>query len=95
MTSAATLCDDLEKLLKSGYAELIRTGMALNENNDGDQDFVEMLDSDKNEETPFPKGKTVFDDDDDEDESPRSLEDEFEDGYEVICVREIDQIPVF
>ena len=51
------------------------------------------------DETPFPKGITVFDDaDEDEDgqedgASPSSNDDELENGYEVICAREIVQIP--
>jgi len=43
------------------------------------------MDSGDSEETPFPKGKAIFDDDDDEVGN--------DDGYEVICAQEIDQIP--
>ena len=48
------------------------------------------------DESPFPKGMAVFDDDADGDEdSPFANEDEFVNGYEVICAREIVQIPVY
>ena len=46
------------------------------------------------DESPFPKGMTVFDDDADGDENS-PFEDEFENGYEVICQREIVQIPIY
>ena len=84
MLTSATLCDDLEQLLETGYAELIRTGIV--------DPMAVVLD-----DSPFPKGMAVFDDDDAEgdDDSPYSNEDEFENGYEVICAREITQIPVF
>ena len=63
MTSA-TFCEDLEKLLETGYAELIRTGME-----NANDHLV-----DANEETPFPKGLAVYDDDEGQDgsESPTS-----------------------
>ena len=82
----------MEALLETGYAELIRTGV------DFDDDCTQAQEEN---ESPFPKGKVVFDKDDEScegdgaNESPCSNEDELEDGYEVICIREINQIPEF
>lgn len=94
MTSA-TLCEDLEQLLETGYAELIRTeldGVANNgEDNEeaGDAQMAIVLD-----DSPFPKGMKVFDDDADGDENSPFEDEAFDSGYEVICQREIVQIPV-
>ena len=89
--TSATFCEDLEKLLETGYAELIRTGMG------GDYDENALADVDVIEETPFPKGLAVYDDDEGENgsDSPVSNDEEFENGYEVICARDIDQIPAY
>jgi hypothetical protein len=87
-----TLCEDLEKLLETGYAELIRTG-SYGKDSDDEVNSNEVV-----EESPFPKGMAVFDKDDVNDEgdldgsSPFSNE---EDGYEVICSREVIHIPAF
>jgi len=79
---SATLCDDLERLLETGFAELLRTGTF-------EEDFGEDVLDCLEEESPFPRGKAVFDDG-----SPLSDEDECrEDGYEVICAQEINTIP--
>ena len=51
----------------------------------------ENMDSEIDGETPFPKGKTVYDDD--EEGSPCSTDAELEDGYEVICAQEVTRIP--
>ena len=83
----ATICDDLEQLLETGYAELIRTGFGDDAEDGKEAKMAVVLD-----ESPFPKGMTVFDDDADGDENS-PFEDEFESGYEVICQREIVQIP--
>ena len=40
------------------------------------------------DETPFPKGMQVFDDDEDDDEA-------LEDDYEVICARDYSSIPAY
>jgi len=49
-----TLCDDLEKLLETGYAELIRTGYGKDSDDEGNNNEVV-------EKSPFPKGMAVFD----------------------------------
>ena len=46
------------------------------------------------DESPFPKGMKVFDDDAEQDDNS-PFEDEFDSGYEVICAREIVQIPIY
>ena len=59
-----------------------------------DESHVEMdekMDCELDGETPFPKGKAVFDDD--EEGSPCSTDAELEDGYEVICAQEVTRIP--
>jgi hypothetical protein len=91
--TSATICDDLEQLLETGYAELIRTGFENNaEECNGKTEEGEAMMAVVLDESPFPKGMTVFDDDaaegDDDDSSP-SFEDEFVNGYEVICAKEI------
>mmetsp|Transcript_18739 Transcript_18739/g.25360 ORF Transcript_18739/g.25360 Transcript_18739/m.25360 type:complete len:107 (+) Transcript_18739:1105-1425(+) len=90
MLTSAALCEDLEKLLETGFAELIRS-QALSESSFIDESYVEMdNDIDEAEESPFPKGKTVFDAEDDD---VSSTEAELEDGYEVICAQAVTQIP--
>lgn len=46
------------------------------------------------DDSPFPKGMTVFDDGAEDDDESSPLDDDFVNGYEVICAREIVQIPV-
>ena len=89
-SKSASICEQLESLLETGYAELIRTGFEQDEEDDEAAVFVDVPD-----ESPFPKGMAVFDDDDDDEDatgssSPHSNEGE-EDGYEVICRKEIVQ----
>lgn len=85
--TSASFCDELEKLLETGYAELIRTGVAAEHSPDEEDliggPFTEVMD-----ETPFPKGMQVFDDDEDDDGA-------LEDDYEVICARDYSSIPAY
>ena len=87
--TSTTLCEDLEQLLETGYAELIKTGLGDMVGDDQEGEMAIVLD-----ESPFPKGMKVFDDDADQDDSS-PFEDDFDSGYEVICAREIVQIPVY
>ena len=98
--NSSSICEDLEKLVETGFYELIQTGMTNNDHSDEETAFFEVID-----ESAFPKGLVVFDNDDDDDEgddggndvngegdsSPLSYEDE--DGYEVICARELINVP--
>lgn len=66
--TSTTLCDDLEQLLETGYAELIRTGITDAADDVKDSQMAVVLD-----ESPFPKGMAVFDEDaDGDDDSPFS-----------------------
>lgn len=90
---STTLCDDLEKLLETGYAELLRSDYEKYSEEEGE--FVEILD-----ESPFPKGIAVFDEDGSNDDEDLDKESSLpfsnaEDGYEVICAREVIYIPAF
>ena len=87
--TSTTFCDDLEQLLETGYAELIKTGFGDGVDGEHEGEMAVVLD-----ESPFPKGMKVFDGDADQDDNS-PFEDEFDSGYEVICAREIVQIPVY
>jgi len=61
------LCDDLEKLLETGYAELLRTGY--DKSSDEEEKSVGILD-----DSPFPKGIAVFDEDNSNDDDDLGMD---------------------
>ena len=81
--------EDLENLLETGYAELIKSE-GLSQVSDAD---LEAGLKEKEEKTPpFPTGMQVFDDTNDDFEELADSNEEFGD-YEVICASELQSIP--
>ena len=98
--SSANLCEDLERLLETGYAELIHSAdledaePEIRPDSPGNETSVAPK-----EESPFPKGLAIYDYDEDEDDeetkSPSSGEENLLEGeYEVICSRDISSVPL-
>ena len=89
MLSSAAICNDLEILLETGYAQLNQSRVEFDAANEEEVNFS-IIDSQVMEQSPnqspFPKGMTIYDgeSDDNNDQS-----DEVEGGYEVICSREV------
>ena len=107
--TSADLCEDLERLLETGYAELIQSKDCDSEEEDEEEEegyevaesqHPKDLDLKQESQSPFPRGLAIYDYDESEDEEQKSPSSGKEGNqlaeseYEVICARDISSVPI-